>query len=673
MRRLSILSLLAVACGTDPKPSGGTDTPTDSGDLPDAALAFTTTALPAAEAESVYATSIDVENADGSVVFEVSAGALPDGLVLNPAGSISGIPTASGTVDLTLTATDATGATASWDTSLEVVQPGDLLGCGDSTAGAFTENGQDYYGYDILWEAEGGWDALRIQLPPEGTRSMTLHLTALDRPVLWVGDAGLPADHQDTDHYTWTFGSARASAQIHGDTAPGLDDYAAAGSPIQVVLVGDRATDWYFEVECDDAPVLDNTTAFPVAVGAPLTYNANVVGDNADLTWSVEGDLPDWAELDPSSGRIEGVAEEAGVYEFTIVAETDTGLVSVGTGAFSVYEPVDLPCDSSVSVTHEEGYYDGDLYYYYDPRGFSVFQTTPPEGVSALTYTVTGVDGEVSVVRPASSAPFFGSLESREFTTERDATLSVGPVSERPLEEHLNADGLVGLQVIDYVGGSDVSVSVECDTGARLSNGGVPAFTTPTPTHIPLDAVGGIGALTWSATGLPTGVTLSSDGVLSTDGTTTEGAFPIELTLQDSEGTTAVRAHTLAVGVDAACGEAPRLQCGETHTVQVPGRPTALCVVADQDTVRQMIVETSVPDDEWSYVKVSASRPGSVEGNVTAYDAFLLDFVFYGETRGLIFRERGVPDLQRWQHGPMWMFFDAYDDVEAEVTLHCEE
>ena len=59
-------------------------------------------------------------------------------------------------------------------------------------------------------------------------------------------------------------------------------------------------------------------------------------------------------------------------------------------------------------------------------------------------------------------------------------------------------------------------------------------------------ATGGVGTLTWSASGLPAGVTLSAAGVFS--GTpTAAGAASVRITVTDSQGNTASQSYTLTV------------------------------------------------------------------------------------------------------------------------------
>lgn len=70
-------------------------------------------ALPAATPGEPYLQVITAAGGTAPYTFSVSAGVLPPGLVLSPAGTISGAPTETGCFELTITATDANGCRGS--------------------------------------------------------------------------------------------------------------------------------------------------------------------------------------------------------------------------------------------------------------------------------------------------------------------------------------------------------------------------------------------------------------------------------------------------------------------------------------------------------------------------------------------------------------------------------
>lgn len=88
--------------------------------------AFTMTAggaLTAGAAGSAYSTTLTQTGALGAPNFAITAGALPPGLTLAANGTISGIPTATGTFNFTSTVSDASGCSGSQSYSITVVCP----------------------------------------------------------------------------------------------------------------------------------------------------------------------------------------------------------------------------------------------------------------------------------------------------------------------------------------------------------------------------------------------------------------------------------------------------------------------------------------------------------------------------------------------------------------------
>ena len=72
-----------------------------------AALAISTSALPATQVGQSYSTTLAASGGVPPDTWEVTAGALPDGLSLSPSGRITGTPTQMGTFTFTVTVTDS--------------------------------------------------------------------------------------------------------------------------------------------------------------------------------------------------------------------------------------------------------------------------------------------------------------------------------------------------------------------------------------------------------------------------------------------------------------------------------------------------------------------------------------------------------------------------------------
>lgn len=87
-------------------------------------LAITTTALPGGKVGEAYNQTLTASGGVPGYVWSLNGGSnpLPAGLILNPAGVISGTPTADGTTTMTIKVTDSTGGTETKDFTL-AIQP----------------------------------------------------------------------------------------------------------------------------------------------------------------------------------------------------------------------------------------------------------------------------------------------------------------------------------------------------------------------------------------------------------------------------------------------------------------------------------------------------------------------------------------------------------------------
>ena len=83
-------------------------------------LAISTSQLPAGTVGVAYSQALAATGGSGTFDWTVSAGALPDGLALSPAGLISGTPATAGSATFTVKATDSKSATATQDFTLTI-------------------------------------------------------------------------------------------------------------------------------------------------------------------------------------------------------------------------------------------------------------------------------------------------------------------------------------------------------------------------------------------------------------------------------------------------------------------------------------------------------------------------------------------------------------------------
>jgi len=76
-----------------------------------ASLSLSPTTLSAATVAAAYSQTITASGGTSPYSYAVTAGALPAGMTLSSAGALSGTPTAGGSFNFTITATDSTGGT----------------------------------------------------------------------------------------------------------------------------------------------------------------------------------------------------------------------------------------------------------------------------------------------------------------------------------------------------------------------------------------------------------------------------------------------------------------------------------------------------------------------------------------------------------------------------------
>ena len=667
MKRRYVLCLLAVGCGseTDPKSSGTFE---DTGEARE--LELDTTPLPTAALHVPYTTELRFEGGALPVEFALSGGVLPEGLVLNPNGYITGVPIRSGTFNLAVTATDALGRQATRTPSLDVVATDALLICGGSTGGTFELGALDDYGYDLYWDRTGGYEVLQLHIPEDGVGRVELSLTADPGTALWVGYPGVPVDHRDSWDFEQHHVYDDTPVLLTEDSSPSLGDLAAVSGPVTLIVAADGPGDWSLDVACTDTPTLTELTTLPVALGDALIGNHNIVGDNMDLLWSADDRLPDWAVLDPTNGRVEGVAEQTGVFTYGLTVETPEGLTAEGEGTFSVYAPVAADCGETVTVYQEEGYYDGDLAWYDDPRGYNVLRTPVDNTISQVLWTVQGASGQAAAVAPASSTPFYGSVHRDYFSGGSAATVALDSGGEYSLAEFMASSDTVGLVVAGEVGDADYTVAVSCDTGPRLSKAALPVLKVGEPFELDLTTVGGTGPFSWSADGLPAGVSLSTDGRLSSDGTA-EGDSEVTLHIEDSFGVVHSRTHTLHAGAEAACDGARRLQCGDVTELSVSASGVGLCVVFDHDDVGQVILQTS-PASADAFGFLSLGYPGATRSEILNGESELLDWVEADRSTATVLRKGATPDLARWDGLVLRLELEAYSAFTTTASLSCE-
>lgn len=235
----------------------------------------TPAALGGGSVNSSYSQTLAASAGVGPFTWTLVVGPLPPGLNLSPAGTIAGIPTATGTFPFTAKVTDLLGATASRQftivvvTGLTVTSPTTLPG---ATVGV---------SYSDLLQAAGG-----------------------SPPYTWTNPSGSPP--------------AGLSVGSNGNVS-GIPT--AAGSATFTVQVTDSLRHQASaQLSITVAPALSiSTTTLPGGtVGTPYSQSLAATGGTPPYTWAVlTGALPGGLTL-TATGAITGTPTATGTFPFTI-------------------------------------------------------------------------------------------------------------------------------------------------------------------------------------------------------------------------------------------------------------------------------------------------------------------------------------------------------------------
>ncbi|WP_407353942.1 putative Ig domain-containing protein [Luteimonas sp. R10] len=537
-----------------------------------ASITVSPATLPSGTSGVAYDQALSAGGGTAPYAFAVTAGALPAGLSLSPAGVLSGTPTASGTFGFTATATDsstgggpfsgsraysltiANAVPVANDGSADVAYGAPALLALDITgvvgsvavASAPSHGATSVSGTSITYTPATGYagpDSFTYTASNDGGTSApaTVSITVGD-PVIAVAAAGgfdATAGVPYSQTFTWSGGAAPYGGyQIAGlpaglsVTATTADSVTVSGTPTVAGAFG------------LDASATDSSTgngpftghqAFTLAVAAPTLalapgattfgapYNAaysqafTASGGVGPYAYALAGALP--AGLSFSDGTLSGAPAAPGSYPITVTA-TDTG--STGAGApFTVSAPYTLVVAAPTIVLEPATLAGGTAGQAYEvgvaatggaaPYGFAITAGTLPTGLSLAA------DGRLSGT-PTAAGTF-------------DLTITA-----------TDANGQSGSR------GYALAVAVPA---LSLTPATLAAAVAGTPYGQSLTASGGIAPYTLALTGtLPAGVTFdAAAGALA--GTPAEsGTFDLSVTVTDATAGTAAtltRDYTLTV------------------------------------------------------------------------------------------------------------------------------
>ncbi len=527
--------------------------------------------LPPGRVGEPYTANVQVSGGDPPYTWEVADGEnknVPQGLDVSEDGSVTGIPVEAGDFVFALIANDSVGREKRTQVALQVVLEPDIVQCGDVIGGRFSGSSMSGGIPDLSATHNIAW--LAIELPDDLTTRIELVFDNDLTTSLYITRPGEVAGSWDiADDYVEKYlnpGYSDMTVTLDAGTDPSLTGYAVE-PVIPMVLVPYSSGDWSLAIVCTDGPVFSRLAMYPTELGAELSYDYDVYGDQAGISiFPLEPEeLPEWMIWDTATGIVTGTALEEGAWEFTIVAEAADGRRREEETILGVYPVHDVACGEWIDVELDEGYFDGDFIAFYDPKGFDVFRlpVTDDDGVSAVDLVASGSNGQyLGLAAPDPKFfKFYGGAE-RLYDPSPETVIAVEPQSY-PAIGHYAEVGALYLSVGSLGSGSEtVTLEIGCDLDPRVDEAGLPVFTPLVGGSAVLDARGGVAPYTFSATGLPSGITLSAEGTLS--GTTgAVGTYDVTVTVADKLGDESSESYPFYVGHDEACAGYTRVSCND--------------------------------------------------------------------------------------------------------------
>jgi hypothetical protein len=357
---------------------------------------ITTASVVSGQEGTVYSATLAASGGTAPYSWSISSGALPAGLTLSSAGTISGTPTASGSFSFTAKVTDSTTPTAQTATkslsltvaaAVTAVQitstsvPSGQVGTGYSTTLA-SSGGTTPYSWSISSGAlpagltlsatgtisgtstASGSFAFTVKVTDStkptaqtATKPFTLTVAAAVSPVtittstLPAGQVGvaystLLAASGGTTPYSWSLGSGILPAGLSLSTGGTLSGTpTTAGSFTFTIKVTDSTTptaqtatnSLTFTAAAANDPVQITTTSVPAGqVSVAYSTTLQATEGTTPYTWSISsGSLPAGLTLS-AGGTITGTPTATGSSSFTVKVTDSGSPVTSATASFSI-------------------------------------------------------------------------------------------------------------------------------------------------------------------------------------------------------------------------------------------------------------------------------------------------------------------------------------------------
>ncbi len=514
---------------------------------------------------STYSVTLTASGGVTPYKWSVTTGSLPAGLSLSSsAGTITGIPTASGSSDFTVTLTDSgsPALTASLEFSITIAAAPAI-----SFATTTLPAGSVGVAYAQTVTATGGAGALTYKVTsgalPAGltmssagaisgaptaaatgtakftvtasdaygdTGSQSLSITIAAAPAITFTTASLPAGVAGVAYAqsvsatggagTLTYAVASGTSLPAGLTMSTAGAISGTPTTAGTSTFTVTASDAYGDSQSESLTILVNATALKVSttslpqgvVGTAYSQTLSATGGSgAGYTWTKSsGSLPAGLSL-TSAGTISGTPTATGTATFSVqVTDSDSDTAT-----------------ASLTITVN--------------AALSVTTTTLPAGTVNVSYSQTlAATGGVS--------PYTWSVSAGSLPAGLTLTASTGAISGTPTTVSTAVSFTVKVTDADSNAATQ-SLSITVSAGLAVSTTSLGAGTVNVSYSQTLTATGGVSPYTWSISSgsLPAGLTLTaSTGVIS--GTpTTAGSSSFTVKVTDADSNTATQSLSISI------------------------------------------------------------------------------------------------------------------------------
>ena len=349
--------------------------------------------------------------------------------------------------------------------------------------------------------------------------------TASPLPAGTVGQSysALLAATGGTPPYQWAVGTGYpAGLSLNPQTGVISGTPSASGAysfSVQVTDTAQATATATFSLTVNSPPLVITTVAplFTGTVGVPYSQPFTASGGKPPYTWTITSGNTGGLTLDSSAGVLHGTPQTAGTFSFVVQVADTAGATASGSFSVAVNAPV---LSIAVGGTLLAG-----------TAGTSYSQQVPVTAIG-------GVPPYQWSLAPGSSAPpgltFVGNALALSGTPTTAGTFTFS-VQVTDSSNQTATRSLV-LTILPP--------ALTITTNLQLPNGALNAAYAAT-----VAAIGGTPPYTWSATGLPAGLSINSSTGAITGTPAAAGNFGIAITVTDSALATSVARFTMTISL----------------------------------------------------------------------------------------------------------------------------